>query len=66
VADVVLLYGPEFDALVGQDGLTFSSHEEIAARLTEIAQDGDVVLVKGSRGLAMEKVLDGLSSTTRS
>jgi len=66
VADVVLLYGPEFDALVGQDGLTFSSHEEIAERLKEIAQDGDVVLVKGSRGLAMEKVLDGLSSTTRS
>ena len=60
IADVVMLYGPEFEALVGEDGLTFNSHEEIAARLKEIGQEGDIVLVKGSRGLEMERAIDSL------
>jgi UDP-N-acetylmuramoyl-tripeptide--D-alanyl-D-alanine ligase len=64
VADIVMLFGPEFESLVGDAGLVFTSHQEIAERLNAIAQDGDVVLLKGSRGLAMEKVLEGLMQRT--
>jgi UDP-N-acetylmuramoyl-tripeptide--D-alanyl-D-alanine ligase len=64
VADIVMLFGPEFESLVGDAGLVFTSPHEIAERLNAIAQDGDVVLLKGSRGLAMEKVLEGLMQRT--
>lgn len=36
---------------------TVSSHEEAAAVLQSIIQPGDTVLLKGSRGFAMEKIL---------
>jgi UDP-N-acetylmuramoyl-tripeptide--D-alanyl-D-alanine ligase len=35
----------------------FSSHEACAAHLREILQEGDAVLLKGSRSAAMEKIL---------
>jgi UDP-N-acetylmuramoyl-tripeptide--D-alanyl-D-alanine ligase len=59
-ADVVLLYGQEFAGVVGEKGLVFASHEEIVDRLKEIAREGDVVLVKGSRGMELEKVVEEL------
>lgn len=34
-----------------------ANHDEAAARLKEIIQPGDTVLLKGSRGFAMEKIL---------
>jgi UDP-N-acetylmuramoyl-tripeptide--D-alanyl-D-alanine ligase len=40
--------------------LTAKSHDELAASLLEILQEGDRVLVKGSRGMRMEKIVDGL------
>jgi len=36
------------------------SHDELAAHLLELLQAGDRVLVKGSRGMRMEKVIDAL------
>ena len=36
------------------------SHDELAAHLLELLQTGDRVLVKGSRGMRMEKVIDAL------
>jgi UDP-N-acetylmuramoyl-tripeptide--D-alanyl-D-alanine ligase/murE/murF fusion protein len=40
------------------EAYTCESHEEAAARLKEILQPGDTVLFKGSRGMAMEKIID--------
>lgn len=39
---------------------TAKSHDELCARLLEVLQGGDRVLVKGSRGMRMEKVIDAL------
>jgi len=36
------------------------SHSEAISILKEVAQDGDWILVKGSRRMAMEKVVEGL------
>ena len=37
-----------------------SSHDELAARLLEVLQAGDRVLIKGSRSMRMEKITDAL------
>jgi len=37
-----------------------TSHDELAARLLETLQAGDRVLIKGSRGMRMEKITDAL------
>ena len=34
------------------------SHEEAAAKLHELLEPGDTILFKGSRGMAMEKIID--------
>jgi UDP-N-acetylmuramoyl-tripeptide--D-alanyl-D-alanine ligase len=36
---------------------TTATHAEAAARLQELLQPGDTILLKGSRGFAMEKIL---------
>src|SRR5450432_1381679 len=40
----------------------FSSSEEAAKFLTDFVESGDVVLVKGSRGVKMERIVDALLS----
>jgi UDP-N-acetylmuramoyl-tripeptide--D-alanyl-D-alanine ligase len=36
------------------------SHSEVISFLKEVIREGDWILVKGSRGMAMEKVVEGL------
>ena len=58
-----MLVGPEFrDAAdaCGADFPSFGSSEELALHLREHPVSGALVLVKGSRGTAMEKVLEEL------
>ena len=64
--DFVYGYGPFCQILIenaGQNGSPvreaawFRTHEEIAERLRQQLKQGDVVLIKGSRGMTMEKVL---------
>ena len=64
----VLLYGPRMKALFDElkkqnfQGQVnhFSSHEEMAQQLTRGIQPSDAILIKGSRGMRMEKVWEHL------
>ncbi len=66
-ADLVLAYGPNGGRVV--DGArtggidpararAFETHADLAAALRRMAKPGDVILVKGSRGMHMELALD--------
>ena len=67
-ADMVLVYGPHgprvvSGALTGgmssANARSFETHEEMIQHLKRTAKPGDVLLFKGSRGMHMEKVLEG-------
>ncbi|MGH1363062.1 MAG: UDP-N-acetylmuramoyl-tripeptide--D-alanyl-D-alanine ligase [Calditrichia bacterium] len=63
--DLVLLYGPASKAALSEirgnadqtECNWYSSHEAIADHLQDYLQKGDIVLLKGSRGMRMETVL---------
>jgi UDP-N-acetylmuramoyl-tripeptide--D-alanyl-D-alanine ligase len=42
--------------------LTFSTSDEAAARISALVEDGDLILVKGSRGIKTERVVDRLKN----
>ncbi len=61
-ADFLFAYGPLGEEMVrGADSMAyarhFMTHEELVSSLKEELQTGDSLLVKGSRGMHMEKVL---------
>ncbi len=64
--DYVITYG-NFGASVldslsnGTEGVHAETHEEAASALRSYASKGDLVLVKGSRGMRMEEVIKNLS-----
>ena len=67
-ADMVLAYGHHgprvvSGALTGgmssANARSFDTHEEMVQHLKRSAKPGDVLLFKGSRGMHMEKVLEG-------
>ena len=66
-ADIILAYGPNGGrvidgALTGgvaaSKARAFETREELATALDRMVKAGDVILVKGSRGMHMELVLD--------
>jgi UDP-N-acetylmuramoyl-tripeptide--D-alanyl-D-alanine ligase len=40
--------------------LTFSTSDEASARISALVEEGDLILVKGSRGIKTERVVDRL------
>ena len=57
--DVILGVGPLFFAAMGSvAGYGFLSQEELLAQLQGLLQDGDTILVKGSRGMHLERSVD--------
>lgn len=63
VVDHLFVMGEEAKPLCDAFGTAefCESHEQITKRLKEVAKPGDVVLVKGSRSMSMEKCFCGLS-----
>ena len=66
-ADIVLAYGPNAARVVGgclTGGMTektaqaFTEIDQITAALERLVKPGDYILVKGSHGMHMEKILD--------
>jgi UDP-N-acetylmuramoyl-tripeptide--D-alanyl-D-alanine ligase len=43
----------------------FASVQELIDTLTDIVSEGDVLLIKGSRGMHMEQVVDALLKLTK-
>ena len=41
-----------------------NSHEEMEKKIKEIMKDGDLILLKGSRGMALEKVSKNLNNSS--
>lgn len=61
----VLLFGPRMKSLAQELGGTaehFETHAALASRLASELRSGDVVLIKGSRGMKMEEVWKLLES----
>jgi UDP-N-acetylmuramoyl-tripeptide--D-alanyl-D-alanine ligase len=59
-ADMVFLYGKETAAAVGAGGFFHTcSINELTDAVNGYVRDGDLVLVKGSRGCALERVFGG-------
>ena len=70
--DVVFCYGPFASIIVDVlDSLeassimkeSFDSHKQLAEALKDVLHKGDILLLKGSRGMALEKILEYLDGS---
>jgi UDP-N-acetylmuramoyl-tripeptide--D-alanyl-D-alanine ligase len=68
--DLLLATGPFSQETVRASGMASAEHHpdksSLVRRLQSMLQSGDVVLVKGSRGMQMEDVVSAITSTSRS
>ena len=73
-ADVLLSFGPNSGKMVkgaitggmaAANARAFENREKMVDVLTQISRPGDVILVKGSRGMRMELILDAFLNNIR-
>jgi UDP-N-acetylmuramoyl-tripeptide--D-alanyl-D-alanine ligase len=66
-ADILLSYGPNSGRMLkgaitggmtGKEARAFEDREKLADALLQIVKPGDVILVKGSRGMRMELIIE--------
>ncbi len=58
--DLLGLVGPRFEAARDDDTLWAANAEALGEALRDLIQPGDIILIKGSRGIKMEQILNGL------
>ncbi len=71
VADIIIAVGP-LGTLIGQAAQQqghakvyyAQGNEQATAEITRLAQQGDIVLIKGSRGAQMEEIVQALTLET--
>lgn len=60
-ADMIIVVGEQFTEVAKETTLrtliALQTHEECVKKLKEYVKEGDIVLVKGSRGMKLEKIL---------
>lgn len=63
--DVIVAVGPLMSIVakelskIGRETYIFKDSEEASGTLSRICREGDTVLIKGSRGMRMERILEG-------
>ncbi len=66
IADLIMVTGDEMKKAVDKGSTKaieyFSSKEELVSELKNRIREGDVLLIKGSRGMAMEKIIEELKN----
>lgn len=60
VADEVVLVGTRFRRVAGKEVKWFAGPRPVAAYLLSLVKKGDIILVKGSQSMRMEKVVEAL------
>ena len=58
--DLVGYVGPRFQKALNSDAMWASDAETLGSALRGHLQPGDIILIKGSRGMRMEQILLGL------
>ena len=61
--DLIVGVGPLFSQAVRSvNGLGFSDQEQLLSALPDLLKEGDTVLVKGSRGMRLERTIERIRS----
>jgi len=61
--DLIVGLGPLFSQAVRSvSGLVFSDQEQLLSALPDLLKEGDTVLVKGSRGMRLERTIERIRS----